>query len=404
MSSFKLFIAFLFFCSIQIISPYQLKARDGKKIYESDVVNGAAQFNKYMLMVTNKTIAVVANQTSMIGKSHLVDTLMYAHTHIKCVFSPEHGFRGQAAAGEKVGSGVDKKTGLKVVSLYGKHLKPTKEDLQGVQIVLFDIQDVGARFYTYISTMQYMMEACAENNILFVVLDRPNPNGFYVDGPVLDTAYKSFVGMQRIPIVHGMTMGEYAQMINYEGWLGNKKRCHLEVIPVKDYTHSDLYQLPVWPSPNLNSMSAIYLYPSICLFEGTNVSLGRGTDYPFTLIGFPGFKEGDTTFTPQSRKGFVSNPPYEDTLCRGIDLREFGERFMPWTKAIKLSWLLLTYEAFAAKDKFFIPYFTQLAGNKILQQQIINGQTEKQISDSWQQDIAAFKKIRKKYLLYPDFE
>jgi uncharacterized protein YbbC (DUF1343 family) len=359
---------------------------------------------KYLSSLKGKTIAVVANQTTMVGQKHLVDTLLDLGIRIKCVFAPEHGFRGEAGAGEKIKDGIDAKTGLSIVSLYGNHLKPTAKDLENIDLVVFDIQDVGARFYTYISTLQYVMEACAENGIALVILDRPNPNGFYVDGPVLRDSFRSFVGMMPIPVVHGMTIGEYAKMLIGEQWVTNWRSMNLEVITVDNYTHKDHYHLPVRPSPNLPNMRSVYLYPSLCFFEGTAVSIGRGTEYPFQCYGFPGLKDGTFTFTPKDIAGVATDPPYENILCNGIDLRRTDIHFGELPAKLELKWLQHSYDNFPEKEKFFNSFFEKLAGNDILRKQIIGRIPEKEIRLSWEPELSKFKAIRKKYLLYPDFE
>ncbi|MBL0257191.1 MAG: DUF1343 domain-containing protein [Bacteroidetes bacterium] len=369
---------------------------------ESGMRTGAEQLNAYLPLLTGKRIAIVANQTSRINGCHLVDSLKSRGVQIQCVFAPEHGFRGEQGAGEKVKNGVDTKSGIQVISLYGKHLKPTQEDLEGIDLVMFDIQDVGARFYTYISTLQYVMEACAEQNKMLLILDRPNPNGDYVDGPVLDTNFRSFIGMNPIPVVHGMTIGEYAKMLNGEKWLKGKKTCKIQVIPVSNYTHRDLYSLPVAPSPNLPNMAAVYLYPSLCFFEGTKVSVGRGTDFPFQMIGYPGFKGGDTAFRPTSIHGKALDPPYEDSLCEGLNLREFMASSNK--KQLHLGWLIQMYRQYPNKGSFFTPFFEKLSGTEMLRKQIILGESESEIRQSWQKQLDQFKQIRKKYLLYEDFE
>lgn len=356
----------------------------------------------YLPLLKGKRVSIVANQTSRIASVHLVDTLMSSGVTIQCVFAPEHGFRGEQGAGEKIKGGIDPQTGLQVISLYGKHLKPTKQDLAATDLVIFDIQDVGARFYTYIATLQYVMEACAEQKKEVLVLDRPNPNGFYIDGPVLDTVYRSFVGMNPIPVVHGMTVGEYAGMLNGQRWLKGKRVCKLKVIPVKGYTHKDLYQLPVRPSPNLPNMTAVYLYPSLCLFEGTKVSLGRGTDSPFQMIGYPGFTEGDIEFKPVNIPGVAMNPPYTDTLCQGIDLRLAMKDSIPGR--LELGWLLRMYQQYPEKKAFFQPFFDKLSGTDRLRKSIQKETDELTIRESWRKALDKFREIRKKYLLYEDFE
>ena len=369
----------------------------------ADLNAGAEQLHEYLPLIKNKSMAIVANQTSMIGNTHLVDSLMSFHLKIKCVFAPEHGFRGDASAGQKVANQLDEKTGLPIISLYGKHLKPTEQDLKDVDVVVYDIQDVGVRFYTYISTLQYVVEACAEQNKELIVLDRPNPNGFYVDGPVLDKNFSSFIGMNSVPVVYGLTIGEYATMLNGEHWLRNGVQCKLTVIKVKNYTHKDLYQLPVKPSPNLADMTAVYLYPSVCFFEGTKVSVGRGTSKPFRVIGYPGFKEGDVSFMPKNIPGVAANPPYQDTLCKGFDLSEFGEMYAVNFKRIYLYWLKAFYDTYPAKEKFFNDFIDKLAGTDQLRKQIINGVSEENIRKSWEDDLKKYNVIRKKYLLYEDF-
>jgi uncharacterized protein YbbC (DUF1343 family) len=368
------------------------------------IITGAEQTAEYFPIIKSRHIAIVANQTSIIGKTHLVDSLYNYGFSITCVFAPEHGFRGEAEAGETVVSSIDKKTGLSVVSLYGNHKKPTATALKGVDMVVFDIQDVGARFYTYISTLQYVMESCADLNIPVLILDRPNPNGFYVDGPVLDTSYTSFVGMNPIPVVHGLTMAEYGLMLNGEKWLKNNKQCELFYVKVKNWNHKVLYNLPVAPSPNLPNMSSVYLYPSLCFFEGTDVSIGRGTDHPFQVLGKPGMKKGNYTFVPKSIPGKAAKPLYEGQACKGYDLREFGEQYMSSAGQLYIFWLIELYQLSEKKDSFFIPFFDTLAGTDKLRLQIINNVSEEDIRKSWQSDLDDYKAKRKKYLLYDDFE
>jgi len=368
---------------------------------DSDVLNGAEQTAGYLPMLKGKRVALVANHTSMVGKTHLADTLKSMKINLVKVFAPEHGFRGEASAGEKVASTVDAKTGIPLISLYGDNKKPTAAQLQGIDVVIFDIQDVGARFYTYISTLSYVMEACAEQKIPVIIFDRPNPNGHYVDGPVLEPAFSSFVGMHKVPIVHGMTIGEYAGMVNGEGWLKSKVKCDLQAIKCKGWSHNEYYQLPVAPSPNLKVMNAIYLYPSLCLFEGTIVSVGRGTPTPFQVIGYPGFKEGHFKFTPKDGPG-SKHPMHENKECRGFDLGGFGENFVRDTKMIYLYWVISMYAESENKADFFTPFFDKLAGTDQLKKQIIAGKTEEEIRKSWQPGLDNFKVIRKKYLLYQD--
>ncbi|WP_349314513.1 DUF1343 domain-containing protein [Chitinophaga sp. MM2321] len=367
--------------------------------YSANVVPGAAQTSRYLPLLKNKRVALLVNQTATIGNTHLVDSLLKLQVKIQKIFSPEHGFRGNADAGEKVGNSTDAHTGLPVVSLYGQHRKATTADLQDVDILIFDIQDVGTRFYTYISSLQELMESAAENNKTLLILDRPNPNGDYVDGPVLDTAFRSFVGMQPIPVVHGMTVGEYAQLLNGERWLKNGVPCNIIVIPCENYTHNTFYRLPVRPSPNLPNMAAINLYPSLCFFEGTNVSLGRGTDKPFQLFGAPGFPKQGFSFTPRSVAG-AKNPPLKDQLCYGFDLSNAPEATPEKGRRMEIKWLLEAYRLFPEKDKFFNNFFNKLAGNAQLQQQIKKGMSEKEIRKTWEPGLAKFKEIRAKYLLY----
>jgi uncharacterized protein YbbC (DUF1343 family) len=359
------------------------------------VRTGAEQLDVYLPKLRNKRVALVVNHTSLVRKTHLADTLKSRAVTITRIFGPEHGFRGNAADGEHVNDSIDAKTGIPVVSLYGKNKKPTSGQLADVDVVIFDIQDVGTRFYTYISTMHYVMEACVENNKKLIILDRPNPNAF-VDGPINDTPLKSFVAMHTIPIAHGLTIGELARMINGEGWLPNKKTCDLEVITVKNWKHEDSYSLPVRPSPNLPNDQAIRLYPSICLFEGTVVSVGRGTPFPFQALGNPELKDMPFQFTPVSIKGITNKPPHENAVCYGVDLRNVSIE-----RRIDLSYLLMFYKAYADKEKFFTPYFDILAGTPKLKQQIKEGLTEEQIRDSWKEDIRKYTQMRTLYLLYP---
>jgi uncharacterized protein YbbC (DUF1343 family) len=372
---------------------------------DKNILVGAERLTQYLPMLVNKRVAVVANQTSQIGRSHLVDSLLTLDVRIVKVFAPEHGFRGMVSAGEHISDEKDLKTGLPLVSLYGKNKKPNASMLEDVDIVVFDIQDVGARFYTYLSTMHYVMEACAENNKPLIVLDRPNPNGFYIDGPVLEMSEKSFVGMHPIPIVHGCTLGEMAQMINGEGWLAHGSKCELTVVTCVHYSHKDHYHLPIAPSPNLPNMAAVYLYPSLCLFEGTLVSVGRGTDHPFQCIGFPKNTTGNYTFVPQDKINGAMNPPYEGETCHGHFLQEFGQYNAITTKQLNLQWLLGTYQACQSKSQYFLEngFFHKLAGTKTFMQQIKEGQTEAQIRSSWQNGLSVFNTMRSKYLLYEDF-
>lgn len=373
--------------------------------YNDYIVVGAERIDAYKNLLDNQAVAIVGNQTTLVGQTHLVDTLLALGVNVVKVFAPEHGFRGTADAGEKVQDSRDVETGLPIVSLYGSHKKPTASDLADVDVIIFDIQDVGARFYTYISTMDYVMAAAAENNKPVIILDRPNPNGHYVDGPVLEDDYSSFVGMHPVPVVHGMTVGEYAQMLNGEGWLTGGTACDLTVITCDNYRHSDFYKLPVKPSPNLPNMASIYLYPSLCLFEGTTVSVGRGTDTPFQVIGHPDFDRSDFSFTPEPNEG-ASSPMYKGVECTGYDLGEFGEFYIRNIRQFYLFWLKGMYDVLDEGEDFFRSdgFFNLLAGNSELKQQIMDGTSEDEIRASWEPELSAFKEIRRKYLLYPDFE
>ena len=372
------------------------------------IIVGANDTESYLKLLRGKNVGIVANQTSVIFKdlksnnhesirhTHLVDSLISLKIAVKKVYAPEHGFRGIADDGEEIKDGKDPKTGIPIISIYGDNKKPSKEQLKGIDIMIFDIQDVGARFYTYISSLHYVMEACAEQNIPLMILDRPNPNGHYVDGPILELENKSFVGMHPIPMVHGMTIGEYAKMINGEKWLKNGIQCELTIIPVKNYSHDFRYDLPIKPSPNLPNDKAINLYPSICLFEGTNVSVGRGTEMQFQIFGSPNLpkKLYDFTFTPRPNLG-SKHPPLEGQLCYGKDLRKSDN-----LSEIKLKWLLDAYNYTSDKSKFFLKYFTNLAGTKKLQQQIEQGMSEAEIRATWQDGLKLFQITRKKYLIY----
>ena len=360
-------------------------------------VSAAMQMNDYLPLLQGKRVGVVGNQTSIIGETHLVDTLLSLGVDVKKIFTPEHGFRGTADAGAKINSGKDEKTSLPIVSLYGKTKKPTPEMLYGIDIILFDLQDVGVRFYTYISTMSYVMEAAAENDIPVIVLDRPNPNGFYVDGPMLQLENQSFVGMHQVPVVYGMTIGEYARMVNGEGWLKNGIHCDLTVIPINNYDRNAIYELPVRPSPNLPNWESVYLYPTLCFFEGSIVSVGRGTETPFQVYGHPAMR-GRHTFTPKSTSG-ASKPLLEGQRCRGENLVEFAHDYAHNASELQLEWIIDAFQQL--KDKgFFTNYFRLLSGDKQLQRDIENGKSADEIRASWQKDLKAFNTIRAKYLLY----
>ncbi len=362
-------------------------------------VPGASQIDQYKHLIAGKSVAIVANQTSMVGKTHLVDTLLRIGINISVIFAPEHGFRDLADAGDQIQDGKDAETGVRIISLYGGHLKPTPEDLKDIEIILFDIQDVGVRFYTYISTLHYVLEACAENNVKCIVLDRPDPNGFYFDGNIADTVFRSFVAMDPVPVVHGMTVGEYAQMLNGEGWLKNSVKCDLTVIKCKDYTHKTLYELPIKPSPNLPNQNSIYLYPSICFFEGTNISLGRGTPYPFQVYGSPKLPDKGFSFTPESFPG-AKNPPLLGEKCYGTDLRNaIKDKLVP-SPQINLDWVIDAYRSYPEKNNFFTSYFDVLAAGPALREQIQKGMSAEEIRVSWKDGLERFGKIREKYLLY----
>jgi uncharacterized protein YbbC (DUF1343 family) len=364
-------------------------------------VPGADQISSYKHLIEGKSVAIVANQTSMVGKTHLVDTLLSIGINVDVIFAPEHGFRDLADAGDSIENGKDPETGVKVISLYGSHVKPTPDELKGIDVVMFDIQDVGVRFYTYISTLHYVLEACAENNVKCIILDRPNPNGFYFDGNIADTAYRSFVAMDPVPVVHGMTVGEYARMLNGEGWLKNGVKCNLTVIKCKDYTHKALYELPVKPSPNLPNQTSIYLYPSICFFEGTNISLGRGTPFPFQVFGSPILTDKRFGFTPESTAG-AKNPPFLGEKCYGTDLQNaIKEKIVPFP-GLNLKWVIDTYRDYPDKSKFFTSYFDVLAAGPTLREQIQRGMSSEEIKATWQEGLEKFGKIREKYLLYEE--
>lgn len=365
------------------------------------IVIGAQQTENYLSILKNKKIGIVANQTSIIfkpgGHTHLVDSLIRLNVNVLKVFAPEHGFRGLADAGEYVKDGVDAGSGIPIISLYGVNKKPEAKHLKDLEVVIFDVQDVGARFYTFISTLHYMMETCANLGIKLLVLDRPNPNGHYIDGPILDLNYSSFVGLHPVPIVHGMTMGEYAQMINGEGWLKGKKKCNLTVIPLQNYSHSTPYQLPINPSPNLPNSKAINLYPSLCLFEGTNMSIGRGTETQFQVIGSP-YLEGDFydyEFIPKPNFG-AKYPVHEGKKCKGLNLQN-----QDYLARIELKWLIDAYQNTSDKKVFFNSFFTKLAGHTKLQEKIENNWTAEQIYGSWKSGLETFKTLRTPYLLYP---
>ncbi len=373
--------------------------------YGNDVVVGAERMKEYLPVLKAKRVAMLINHTSLVGSVNLLDTLLKAGVNVVKVFTPEHGFRGEAEAGAKVNNSIDSATNLPIVSLYGDNKKPKAEQLQDVDVIVYDLQDVGVRFYTYISTMQYAMEACIENNKQLVILDRPNPNGHYVDGPVLKSEYKSFVGMQPVPIVYGMTVGEYAKMLAGEKWVNGAGKLDMKVIACNNYNHYTQYDLPVRPSPNLKTMAAIFAYPSICLFEGTVVSVGRGTSTPFQMFGHPDFAgKAGYSFRPVPVWG-KPDPMYAFKDCYGqMVVMDKQEAQTLIGRRVRLLWLIRAYSWYPDKKKFFNSFFEKLVGNGELRKQIESGMDEYAIRATWQKDIDAFKKIRKKYLLYEDFE
>jgi uncharacterized protein YbbC (DUF1343 family) len=372
-----------------------------KSYFQDSVIAGAERYDAYEMFIRNKNVALVTNQSGIVGDQHLVDFLLGKGITLIKIFAPEHGIRGNIDRGKSVDDQKDEKTGIPIISLYGKNKKPYKSQLEDVDIVLFDIQDVGVRFFTYISTMHYVMEACAENGKQLVILDRPNPLGDYVDGPVLDMKYRSFVGMHPIPVVHGLTVGELAVMINEEGWLDQNLKCDLKVIKILNYDHTKSYSLPVKPSPNLPNDLSIRLYPSLCFFEATNISIGRGTEFPFQVIGYPDSSFGEFEFTPQDIPGMQMNPLQEGTKCFGKDLRKVDKKIK-----FSLKYVLEFSEKFKNSEQFItrIDFFNLLAGNDKLAKQIMSGADEESIRKSWVSDLNRYKILRKKYLLYKDFE
>ncbi len=367
----------------------------------SEVVVGAEITEKYFPLLVGKRIAVMTNQSGIVGDEHLIDVLVKNEINVVGIFSPEHGFRGTADAGEHVASSVDPETGIAIWSLYGSGSgKPSSEQMQQFDILLFDLQDVGLRFYTYYASMARLMDACAEHKKKMIVLDRPNPNGFYVDGPILDMKHKSGVGWLPIPVVHGMTLGELALMINGEGWLPNGRVCDLDVIPCNNYTHQTRYELPIAPSPNLPNIHSIYLYPSTCLFEGTSVSLGRGTDFPFEAYGHPKYKNGSFSFTPRSVSG-AKNPPLLNEKCYGVDLRNVPVETI-WENGFDLLYVIDAYTNLKMGEKFFTSFFEKLVGVDYIRQDIMAGKSAKDIKDKWFCDVVKFKEQRRPYLLYKE--
>lgn len=362
----------------------------------------AEQMSQYLPLLEGRNVALTANHSSLIGHTHLVDTLLSKGVNLIKVFAPEHGFRGLASAGEQIKDDTDIKSGLPVVSLYGSSKKPTAEMLEGIDIILFDLQDVGVRFYTYISSLSYIMEAAAEENIPMIVLDRPNPNGFYIDGPLMQAQHTSFVGIHPVPVVYGMTIGEYALMVNGEKWLGDSLQCDLKVIPLKNYDRTKLYALAVKPSPNLPNWQSVFLYPSLCLFEGTIVSVGRGTDHPFTVYGHPEFAIGSFTFVPESRPE-AKHPKFEGERCTGQNLMSYANNYEHAPYYFNLQWLISAYQVLDKGEAFFTPYFEKLSGTSELREQIMQGMSQEEIRAGWSAGLDSFKKTREKYLLYEDF-
>jgi uncharacterized protein YbbC (DUF1343 family) len=370
---------------------------------------GAEQTGKYLPLLKGKRVAIMANQTTIIGKTHLVDSLRSLGVNIVKIFGHEHGFRGNASAGVKVADETDPATGIRIVSLYGQKNKPTKEDLADVDILIYDMQDVGCRFFTQINALSRLMEACYENEKVLLILDRPNPNGYLIDGPILDMNYKSGIGMFPIPMSHGLTVGEFALMANGEGWLKDKVKCKLKIIPVANYAHDMPYTLPVKPSPNLNTQQAILLYPSTCMFEGVYINHGRGTLFPFTLLGSPELKgKYEFSYTPTGIKGMAETPLFMDQVCYGLDLRSYDVEQLKKTKKINLQWIMELYKAHPYKEKFFdsklskeMGTIEKLIGSGLFRQQIADGVSEKEIRASWEPGLSEYKRMRKKYLLYP---
>ena len=365
------------------------------------ILIGAQRFEKYLSLLENKSIGMVVNQTSVIGSTHLVDTLLSLNVNIKAIYAPEHGFSGKKERGEYIKNGIDSLTGISIISIYADNKKPSKKDLSGIEIMIFDMQDVGARFFTYIGTLHYVMEACAEQNINLIVLDRPNPLGYYIAGPVLDTSYRSFIGMHPVPIVHGMTIGEYALMINGEGWLKNSVTCNLKVVKIGNYSHNIKYELPVSPSPNLPDMKSIYLYPTTCLFEGVAINEGRGTEKPFQQFGNPTYKPRTFSYTPVSIPGYCLHPKFEGQVCYGYDLSNINIDKLQAIKEIDLRYLIEFYNQSLEKNKFFdIDMFDLLAGGSGIRNQMISGMSNEEIKRSWIPGIKKFIIKRDKYLLY----
>ncbi|RPD96739.1 DUF1343 domain-containing protein [Aureibaculum marinum] len=405
-------VFFLLKVLLFLVTTKDLEAQNYQNLETKDIITGAEQTEKYIPYLSGKRVAIMANPTSIIGNRHLVDSLQNLGINIVKVFGPEHGFRGNVGAGVHVKDEVDSKTGIPIVSLYGSKKKPSVEDLENVDVVIYDLQDVGVRFYTNINALSRLMVACYENDKELLILDRPNPNGYLIDGPVLDMKYKSGIGMFPIPMSHGLTVAEFAQMANGEGWIiseGKPVQCKLKIIPVANYTHDMPYTLPVPPSPNLNTQLSVLLYPSTCMFEGTYINHGRGTYYPFTVFGSPAYKGiYDFSFTPTSIKGMAMTPLFMDEVCYGIDLRNYDTDLLRKSKQINLQWIMELYKNSPEKEKFFDGSLSDQMnsieiqiGSGLFRQQIIDGVPESEIRASWEPGLSDYKKMRKKYLLYP---
>ncbi|WP_431844528.1 exo-beta-N-acetylmuramidase NamZ family protein [Pedobacter immunditicola] len=404
----KLCITLVLFLFSPFFAVQPGKTQQHKTSVDKTVITGADQVEAYLPLLKGKKVGMLVNQTSIIGNKLSVDSLRSLGVNIKYIFGPEHGFRANASNGAKVGDEVDPTTGIPIISLYGKKKKPTKAQMDAIDVMIFDVQDVGCRFYTNINTLADVMEACAENRKELIILDRPNPNAF-VDGPVLDMKFKSGIGMFPIPATHGMTMGEFAKMINGQGWLPNKMQCKIKVIPVKNYSHDLYYELPVSPSPNLNSQASVILYPSLCLFEGTIISQGRGTYMPFSVLGAPELKgKYEFSFKPVSIQGMSELPLHKDKVCYGLDLSTQDLKALHASKRINLQWMIDLYNAYPDKAKFFdstqskaMGRIERLIGNDLFEQQLIAGLTEEEIRKTWEPGLSEYKKMRVQYLLYP---
>ena len=405
----KLFPFIIVALALCISCNSQKQSQNNATVASGQIKTGAAQTEKYIPYIKGKRVAILANQTSIIGKTHLVDSLKKLGVNIVKVFGPEHGFRGKASAGDVVSDEIDVATGIPIISLYGAKNKPTKADLADVDLVIYDLQDVGVRFYTNINALSRLMEACHENGKELLILDRPNPNAYLIDGPVLDMKYKSGIGMFPIPMSHGLTVAEFAQMANGEGWLTNKVKCNIKIIPVANYDHDMPYTLPVSPSPNLNTQQAILLYPSVCMFEGVYINHGRGTYFPFTVLGSPELKGiYEFSYTPTGIKGMAETPIFMNEVCYGLDLRNYDTELLRKSKKINLQWIMELYKAHPYKEKFFDSKLSNQMnnieiqiGSGLFRKQIIEGKSEKEIRASWEPGLSEYKEMRKKYLLYP---